>query len=38
MFKIVVLKILVKIALITVKNKQPVRPYLASLCMPIKVL
>jgi hypothetical protein len=37
-FKAVVLKILVKVALIAVQNKQPVCPYLTSLRMPVKVL
>jgi len=38
MLKAVVLKTLVKVALITVQNKQPVYPYLARLCMRVKVL
>ena len=37
-FKAVVLKILVEVALMAVQNKQPVRPYLARLCMRVKVL
>jgi hypothetical protein len=37
-FKAVVLEILVKVALMAVQNKQPVRPYLARLCMRVKVL
>jgi len=37
-FKAVVLKILIKIALIAVQNKQPVPPYLACLCMRVKML
>ena len=37
-FKAVVLELLVKIALIAVQNKQPVRPHLARLCMRVKML
>jgi hypothetical protein len=37
-FKTVVLKILVKVALMAVQNKQPVRLYLARLCMRVKML
>jgi hypothetical protein len=37
-FKAVVLKILVEVALMAVQNKQPVHPYLARLCMRVKVL
>ena len=37
-FKAVVLKILVKVALIAVQNKQLVHPNLARLCMRVKVL
>ena len=36
-FKTVVLKILVEMALMAVQNKQPVRPYLARLCMRVKM-
>jgi hypothetical protein len=38
MFKAVVLKILVKMALMAVQNKQPVHPYLARLYMRVKML
>jgi hypothetical protein len=38
MFKAVVLKICVKIALMAVQNKQPVPPYLTRLCMRVKML
>ena len=38
MFKAVVLEILVKVALMAVQNKQLVHPYLARLCMRLKVL
>jgi hypothetical protein len=37
-FKVVVLKILVKVALIAVQNEQPIPPNLARLCMLVKVL
>jgi hypothetical protein len=37
-FKAVILKILVKMALIAVQNKQPVCPYLARLRMRVKLL
>jgi hypothetical protein len=37
-FKTVVLEILVEMALMAVQNKQPVRPYLACLCMRVKML
>jgi hypothetical protein len=36
--KAVVLKFLVKIALIAVQNKQPIPLYLTRLCMRVKVL
>jgi hypothetical protein len=38
MFEAVVLKILVEVALMAVQNEQPVPPYLARLCMRVKVL
>jgi hypothetical protein len=38
MFKVVVLEILVKIALIAVQNKQPIYPYLTRLYMRVKIL
>ena len=38
MLKAVVLKILVEVALMAVQNEQPVPPYLARLCMRVKVL
>ena len=38
MFKAVVLKILVEVALMAVQNKQLVFPHLARLCMRVKVL
>ena len=38
MIKAVVLKILVKMALMAVQNKQLVHPHLARLCMRVKVL
>ena len=37
-FEAVVLKILVEVALMAVQNEQPVRPYLARLCMRVEVL
>jgi hypothetical protein len=37
-FKTVVLKILVKVALIAVQNKQPILPNLARLYMLVRVL
>ena len=37
-FKAIVLKILVKVALMAVQNEQLVHPYLARLCMRVKVL
>jgi hypothetical protein len=37
-FKAVVLKILAKMALMAVQNKQPVCPHLARLCMRVKML
>jgi hypothetical protein len=38
MFKVVVLKILVKIALIAVQNKQPIYLYLTRLYIRVKIL
>jgi len=38
MFKAKVLKILVKVALVAVQNKQPIHPNLARLYMRVKVL
>jgi hypothetical protein len=38
MFKAIVLKILVKVGLVAIKNKQPVCPYLARLFMRVKML
>jgi hypothetical protein len=38
LFKAVVLKILVEVALMAVQNKQPVYPYLTRLCMRVKML
>jgi hypothetical protein len=38
MFKVVVLKILVKVALIAIQNKQLVHSYLVRLYMRVKVL
>jgi hypothetical protein len=38
MFKAIVLKILVKVALVAVQDKQPIHPYLARLCMRVKML
>jgi hypothetical protein len=37
-FKAVVLEILVQVALMAVQNEQPLCPYLACLCMRLKVL
>jgi hypothetical protein len=37
-FKAVVLKLLVEVALMAVQNEQPVPPHLTRLCMPVKVL
>jgi hypothetical protein len=37
-FQAVVLKILVEMALMAVQNKQPIHPYLARLCMRVKML
>jgi hypothetical protein len=38
MFKAVVLKLLVEVALMAVQNEQPVPTHLTRLCMPVKVL
>jgi hypothetical protein len=38
MLKIVVLKLLVKVALVAVQDKQPITPYLARFYMLVKVL
>jgi hypothetical protein len=37
-FKAVVLEILVEMALVAIKNKQPVHPHLVHLCMRVKML
>ena len=38
LYEAVILKFLVKVALMAVKNEQPIRPHLARLCMLVKVL
>ena len=38
LYEAIILKILVKVALMAIKDKQPIRPHLIRLCMLIKVL
>lgn len=37
-YEVIILKFLVKVALMAVKNEQSIQPYLTRLCVVIKVL